>query len=267
MSITGSCRSAGGVVAGPLAERAFDALVVGLDEALDDDLGIGRDRQAGDRPLDHLDRRAAHAADDLELAHAVGHFAAAHEEAHRDRRRSTMATGIALAARLVLVAHLAAVLAGRDVDAERLGVVDHDAVGAAIDPALVRIADDVVAAGADIAAAVLAVPLRRREFGDVDGVAGHDVLHHRAGLDEFRRDALQVGGVVDAEAFAQLDLASMSVGKPSVMFLRLPSKKLTSTRLPGERAGHVLEHEARRVVGVRRPSPTPCRCPAARRGP
>jgi hypothetical protein len=40
-----------GVIAGPLAERPFDALVAGLDEALDDDLGIGRDRQPGDGAL------------------------------------------------------------------------------------------------------------------------------------------------------------------------------------------------------------------------
>jgi hypothetical protein len=33
-----------GVVAGPFGEWPFDALVAGLDEALEHDLGIGRDR-------------------------------------------------------------------------------------------------------------------------------------------------------------------------------------------------------------------------------
>src|SRR5579864_2415747 len=59
-----------GVIAGPLAERAFDAYVVGLDKTLDHDFGVGRYRQPGDRPFDHLDRRAADAADDVEFADA-----------------------------------------------------------------------------------------------------------------------------------------------------------------------------------------------------
>src|SRR5579863_9594123 len=109
-----------GVIAGPFAERAFEPHFVGLDETLDGDLGIGGDRQAGDRALDHLDRLAAHAADDVELADARRHFARAHQETHRiaaaddDHRH-------AFAARGIFVAHLPAVLAGRDVEAERFG--------------------------------------------------------------------------------------------------------------------------------------------------
>ena len=164
-------------------------------------------------------------------------------EHHRDRHR--------LLARLVLVAHLPALLAGRDVEAAGIRVVDHHAVGAAIDPAVVGIADDGVAAGADIAAAVLGVPLRRREFGDVDLVAGHDVLHHRTALDVCRRDALHVGGVVDAEAFAQLDLGH--VGREAERHvLALAVEEVEQHAAARQRAGHVLEHEARRVVGVRR---------------
>src|SRR5215218_9093714 len=75
-------RGAGRIVAGPLAERTFDAHVVGLDETFDHDLGIGRDRQAGDWTLDHVDRRAAHAADDFVFADALRNLAAPHEEAH-----------------------------------------------------------------------------------------------------------------------------------------------------------------------------------------
>ena len=129
--------------------------------------------------------------------------------------------------------------------------MDHDAVGAAIDPAVVGIAHDVVAAGADIAAAVLRVPLRRREFGDVDGVALHDVLHHRAGVDEFRRDALEHAGVIDAKAFAQLQLGQLG-GKSERHVLALAGEEIDQEAAALERAGHVLEHEARRVVGVRR---------------
>src|SRR5262249_49994188 len=161
-----------GVIAGPFAERAFDTLVIALDETLEHDLGIGRDRQPGDGRFDDLDGLAAHAAHDLILAHPVGHLARGHQESHGiaaadhgDRHRR--------AARLVLVAHLAAVLAGRDVEARGLGVVDHHAIGAAVDPALVGIAGDVEAAGADVAAAVVRVPFGRREGGDVDVVSGH----------------------------------------------------------------------------------------------
>src|SRR5262249_5146068 len=159
-----------GVVAGPFGEWALDALVAGLDEALEHDLGIGRDRQASDRPFDHLDRLAAHAADDLVLAHPVRHLARGHQGGHglaaaHYRHRH------ALAARLVFVAHLPPVLAGRDVEARRLGIVDHHPIGAAVDPALIGIAGDVEAAGTDVAAAVVGVPFRRRESRDVDVIA------------------------------------------------------------------------------------------------
>src|ERR1700692_4611784 len=72
-----------GVIAGPFAEWPFESHIVGLDETFDGDLGIGGDRQAGNRALDHLYGRAAHAADDIELADAGRHFARAHEETHR----------------------------------------------------------------------------------------------------------------------------------------------------------------------------------------
>src|SRR5262249_16512898 len=75
-------------------------------------------------------------------AHPVGPPRGRHEEGpgiaaanHGDRHRR--------AARLVLVAHLTAMLARRDVEARGLGVMDHHAIGAAIDPALVGIAGDV----------------------------------------------------------------------------------------------------------------------------
>src|SRR5579864_8089207 len=155
-----------GVIAGPLAERSFDAHVVGLDETLDHDFGVGRDGQPGDRPFDHLDWSTADAADDVELADAVRQLAATHQETHGvaaaddgDRH--------ALAARLIFIAHLAAMLAGGNVETDRFLVVDHHPVGAAIDPAVVRIARDVVASGADIASAVGFMPLRHREFRNV----------------------------------------------------------------------------------------------------
>ena len=57
-----------------------------------------------------------------------------------------------------------AVLAGLDEHAERLLVVHHDAIGAEIDPVAVEILGDDEAFGADVVAAVVRVPFRRRKF-------------------------------------------------------------------------------------------------------
>src|SRR6267142_3658661 len=50
-----------GVVAGPLAERTLDDLLFRIDPALDDDLGVGREREPGDRSLHDAIRLAADA--------------------------------------------------------------------------------------------------------------------------------------------------------------------------------------------------------------
>src|SRR5439155_7416062 len=59
-----------GVVAGPLAERALHEPGVRRSEALDHNLGVGRDRQAGVLSADGLDRLATQAADPLHLVDA-----------------------------------------------------------------------------------------------------------------------------------------------------------------------------------------------------
>jgi len=64
--------------------------------------------------------------------------------------------------------------------------VDHDAVRAVIDPAFIGITRDIDAAGADIAAAVLVVPERRRKLEHVDVAILLHVLHKRGFLDELR---------------------------------------------------------------------------------
>src|SRR6266550_4794185 len=48
------------VIAGPLPERTLDDLLFRIDPALDDDLGLGRERKPGDRPLHDAIRLAAH---------------------------------------------------------------------------------------------------------------------------------------------------------------------------------------------------------------
>jgi hypothetical protein len=90
-------------------------------------------------------------------------------------------------------------LAGRDVEAKPLGIMDHHAIGAGIDPAILGIACDIEAAGADIAPALVAVvPDRGWETGHVHRVAFDHVLHDGAGFDHLVRqrfvgDLLKVG--------------------------------------------------------------------------
>ena len=75
--------AAAGVVAGPFAERAFLHLVAGMDEALECDLGVGRNGQAGVRHVDHLDRLAEDSAGRFEFALAVWNFQAGEHEHRR----------------------------------------------------------------------------------------------------------------------------------------------------------------------------------------
>src|SRR5207249_6738958 len=54
-----------------------------MEEALDHDLGVRRDRQAGDRRLDDLVRLAADLASEVVLRHAVGDLEARRDEEER----------------------------------------------------------------------------------------------------------------------------------------------------------------------------------------
>ena len=87
-----------------------------------------------------------------------------------------------------LVALDAAVLAGRDVDVHARLVLHHAAVGAEVDPALVRVLGHHQAARADVASAVQLVDERHRKLEQVDVVALEDVLHHRPGVHHAVRD-------------------------------------------------------------------------------
>ena len=142
-------------------------------------------------------------------------------------------------------------LAGRDVKARGPGVVDHHPVGAAIDPALVRVAGDVEAAGADVAAAVAGVPDRHREAGDVDFVAAHDVLEDRTVGDVCGRDARHRPHEIAAEAFAQLDLGE--IGREAERhILALTTEEVDQQAAALDGARHLIEHEAGRAVLVHR---------------
>jgi hypothetical protein len=222
--------------------------LVGRDEAFQHDLGMGREGQAGEAAAHHLGRAPAHAAHDVELEHPVGGFHPAVEERdriaaqhHHDRHR--------LAALEVLVAMKRAVMALGHHDADRIAVVHLRPVGAGIEPALLRIARDAVGAGADVAAAVLLVPDRRGKFGHVDVVAQHDVLEHRAVLDDLMDND---GGVLEiglAVGVAELPLGEV-VGKAERHVAAGAGEHVEQQAKTLRAAWDVLEHHARTVLGA-----------------
>src|SRR5215467_10098985 len=171
-----------GVVAGPLPKRSLRQHLLAGRVALDNDLRVSRDGEAGDRPTDDPHRLAPDRADPLVLADAVGDLGAGGQEYERV---ATEHHGhrAGLAPVEVLLPLNASVLAWRDVVAETHAVMDHDAVGAQVDPAVVRIAGDVERAGPDVPATVQRVPLRGGEHRHVDVSAREHVLEHGAVLD------------------------------------------------------------------------------------
>src|SRR6185312_11791287 len=76
-----------------------------------------------------------------------------------------------LAALPVFAADHVAVLAGLDEYDEGLATMHLGAIGTEIDPVAIRILGDDQTFGADIAAAVIGVPARRRKGLDIDRVA------------------------------------------------------------------------------------------------
>ena len=162
-----------------------------MNEALEGDLGLGGDRQAGARPHDHLDRLADQAAGDVVFVLAVGDLEPGHHEQRRmhadhDRDRAR------LAALVITALDQVAVLALRAHHRRHARAVRLHAIGTVVDPAGVRILHHHHAAGADVVAAVVLVPARRRDLLDVDILAAAHVLRERAGFHRDRRDALRL---------------------------------------------------------------------------
>ncbi len=141
-----------------------------------------------------------------------------------------------------------AVLARRDVEADLFLVLDHHAVGAGVDPFLVGVLGDVVGAGADVAAAVFLVPLRRRELVHVDVVARQNVLQHRAVLDDLVLDRLLGLGDV-GQAFGQFQL--VHVGREADgQALALAAEEVGQHAVAVLAAGDLVEQGAGRRVGM-----------------
>ena len=221
---------------------------IGRHVAFEHDLGIGGKRQPRHLAAHHLDRPPAQAANEVELEHAVGRFQPAEEERdriaaehHHDRQR--------LAALERLVAVDASMMACGHHDTDGFLVVHLRAVRAGIQPVLLGVAGDAVGAGADVAAAVLLVPDRRGELGDVDLVAHHDVLEHRAALDDLVRDDPRLLEIGLAIGVAELPLGQV-IGEAEGHVAPFASEHVEQHAKALRAAGHVLEHHAGAVLGA-----------------
>src|SRR5262249_59966369 len=161
------------VIAGELAERSLFRDLAGMQQALDDKLGIGRNRQAHALGLGEFDWPAHHAAGDIEFGLTdAEHLRTQHEQ---DRVDTVGGDDLArLAARPPGVAVEAAMLAGRAVKADAAWTVQHLPVDANIDAAAVGMSGQRDVAGADIAPAVAWPELRRRKLGEIDLVVAKD---------------------------------------------------------------------------------------------
>ncbi len=235
------------LVAEPFAERPLWREVAGMDETLDHDLGIRREGETGVFSLDALQCVPAIGAHHVELAHAGGGFCGGCQERERVAADDDADRHL-FAARHVFVAVDAPVLAGRDVEPDALAVVDHHAVGAAVDPAGVGVAGDDEAAGADVAPAVVRVPQGRRELRHVDRVALDRVLEHRPVGDDLMRDRLQVLGV-RVIAARQLGLGEMLRETQRQVFARA-GEPVDQQAEAGRTAFDVVEQHRRRALVV-----------------
>ncbi len=140
-------------------------------------------------------------------------------------------------------------MAFRHHEADGLLVVHLRAIGAGVEPVLLGVDGDAVGAGADIAAAVLLVPDRGGELGDVDVIAQHDVLEHRAVVDDLVRDDLRLDEIGLAIGVGELPLGQVvrkskgQVAPPAGEHVEQHAEALRA-------AGHVLEHDAGAVLGA-----------------
>ena len=180
-----------GVIARPFGERAFQA---GLfrrwrHESLERHFGVGRDRQAGEFALDHVDRASKPGAGAFVFALAVLRGGRRHHAEHR-RLTDHHHHRAWLAHRPPFLADQAAMLARFDEDRQRALVLHHHTISADVHPARIRILVDDEDFGADVTATVLLMPVARREFRNIDRVAAHNVLGDGTALDDARRKGL-----------------------------------------------------------------------------
>src|SRR5579883_1583996 len=141
-----------------------------------------RDRQPGERALNHLDRSPKHAAGAIELGNAEWKFGVRKEKQERiapegcNDRASLALPPISLGDQPPLLARALP-------NAEQVALMHLHPIGAHVDIATLGIAIDESVAGADVASAILPMRLQNRKLEQVDLVVAHDVGYHRAGCD------------------------------------------------------------------------------------
>ena len=139
-------------------------------------------------------------------------------------------------------------LAGRNIQSDTLFIVNHHPVGAAIDPSGVRVACDDKTPGADIAPAVVGVPQRCREFGDVNGIAFENVFEDRTGIDNpvgqrFQRLGVRMIGT------RQFELVEI-IGETQRQVFARPGKPVDQDAEPRRTVLDIVEHDRRRALVV-----------------
>ena len=229
------------VVAHPFSERTLGPNLAGDRLAFYRDFAVGRDRKAGVRPADDVDRLAAYAAGDVELADLGDGNSGEHEKqrvlpAENDDLHR-------LAAREVLVAVDAAVLALGDLAADRPAVVDLRAVRAKVEPARVRVLRDHAVGRADEARRVGLVVARHGKSEHVAGVTFEHVLQDRPVLDDPRRDRFHLARALVIR-LDDVDLALVPERQPererdAPDRGEMPVERAEALRV----AGHVVEEE------------------------
>ena len=141
------------------------------------------------------------------------------------------------------------VLALRCHDRGDAAVLGLDAVGAVVDPPGVGMLHDHHAAGADVAAAVVLVPFRRRDFENVDVASRGDVLHQRPVVDRHRRNGL---GVLHVGAPVAHEVHLARVGRHAESEIDPPHRGEDVRHHPmaPREAGDIVEHHRRRPHGA-----------------
>ena len=219
-----------------------------MHEALEGDLRVRRNRQAGLRADDHFDGFAEQASRGVVLVLAVRNLDPRHHEQrrmhaahHRDRARLT---------ELVPAPHdQVSVLALRRHYRGDAAVLGLDAVSAVVDPPGVGVLHDHHAAGADVTAAVVLVPFRGRDFENVDVASRGDVLHQRPVVDRHRRNGL---GVLHVGAPVAHEVHLARVGRHAESEIDPPHRgeDVRNHPMAPREAGDVVEHHRRRPHGA-----------------
>ena len=222
--------------------------------AFDDDLGARRHVKIDRLAFYQFDRRAADGADDVVFAQVLRHRRAADEIERRlpadgDRDRHFVLAGLLPGSGV-----LPDMLRAPHQDRDHILARHHAAIDADIHDVGGGILGDDAAVGEDVAAAVGAVPLRRREIVEVDVVAFDDVLLHRSGGDDFRRDGVGEHGAAELDQFAR-----MGVGRQA----QHHGDAAVARQAAGEHAAatRVLAVVADSVESERRPGAGPLRQP------